>query len=267
MLRSIKPIPLIGISPNDISLDLPRFSWVNPCDLLVEDEYQRKLTRLSITMIRKIANNFDWLHIKPPVCSQAPNGKLFVIDGQHTAIAAASRGVKKIPIMIVNAVSTEIRARAFVAHNTDRLQVTPMQLFHSRVAARDKTAVLVKRVCSDAGVTMCRVQPATGRWRVGETVAVGSVEKIVVRLGEEKAVRVFKVLVAAGRAPIMQHELSAVQEILYGQSPYEGAVFNLVTVIRSKDTKEWISKVSRKQAETGEKLWKLIAETWLNSLR
>jgi hypothetical protein len=79
----------------------------------VQPEYQRDLTKRSITLIRDIAETFSWLHIKPPVCARDGNGNLCVIDGQHTAIAAASRGLKKIPVMIVEALDPALRAGAF----------------------------------------------------------------------------------------------------------------------------------------------------------
>src|SRR5579863_10262422 len=100
MNRPIRPIPLVGITPKPISSRLPVFGWADPKTLLVEDEYQRGLTKRSIQLIRRIAENFDWLHIKPPVCARGANGKLCIVDGQHTAIAAASRGLTKIPVMI-----------------------------------------------------------------------------------------------------------------------------------------------------------------------
>jgi hypothetical protein len=100
-LRPIKPLPLTGITPKEIPSPPPKFDWADPATLLVEPEYQRDLSKRSITLIRHIAANFDWLHIKPPVCARGPGDKLCVVDGQHTAIAAASRGVPKIPVMIL----------------------------------------------------------------------------------------------------------------------------------------------------------------------
>src|SRR5689334_15390291 len=102
-LRPIKPIPLIGLELEDIPSSPPDFDWADPQTLLVEAEYQRDLSRRSIELIRKIAGQFDWLHTKPPVCARGAGGRLCLVDGQHTAIAAASRGLKKIPIMIIDA--------------------------------------------------------------------------------------------------------------------------------------------------------------------
>lgn len=186
MLRPIKSIPLIGIEPQPIGSQPPTFDRVRPGDLLIEAEYQRNLTKRSITLIRKIAEGFCWLHIKPPVCAKGGDGKLCVVDGQHTAIAAASRGVDKIPVMIVEAPEIERRARAFVAHNTDRLAVTPLQLFASRLAAGDASAKVADKAARLAGVTICRSQPANGSWEVGHTVAIAGLERLVARLGEEK---------------------------------------------------------------------------------
>ena len=215
MLRAIKPIPLVGLTMRDIPSSPPRFDWPDPKTLLVEDDYQRRLTQRSITLIRKIAENFDWLHIRPPVCARGTNNKVCVIDGQHTTIAAAGRGVATIPVMIVEAPDIARRARAFVAHHTDRLNIIPLQLFASRLAAGDKGALAAQRAAKTAGVNLCREQPANGMWDVGDTVAVNGVGRLVAKYGEEKAVRVLKTLVGAKRAPVTIHEILAAAVCLF----------------------------------------------------
>ena len=166
MLRPIKPIPLIGIDPKPIPSKAPTFEWHDPTDLLIEAAYQRNLSKSSIKLIRRIAAGFDWTHLKPVVCAKADDGRLFCIDGQHTAIAAVSRGVLKLPVMIVEAPDTKRRARAFVSHNTDRLNITPLQMFTSRIAAADPDAIAADRAAKIAGVMIMRSQPANGCWRV-----------------------------------------------------------------------------------------------------
>ena len=78
--------PARRLTPNDIPSSPPRFDWVDPNTLLVEPEYQRDLSKRSITLIGHIADNFDWLHIKPPVCALGAGGKPCAVDGQHTAM-------------------------------------------------------------------------------------------------------------------------------------------------------------------------------------
>jgi hypothetical protein len=214
-----------------------------------------------------MAEGFCWLHIKPPVCARGKDGRLCVIDGQHTAIAAASRGLEQIPIMIVEAPEVERRARAFVAHSTERLTVTPLQLFASRLTAGDESARAADKAARLAGVTICRAQPANGCWEVGDTVAIAGLERLVVRLGEEKAVKVLKTLVAAKRSPVVVHEILAAAAVLYNPKfGWSHSTFDLVTVIRSKSIDGWRRPVvARMQTNGREALWKALAQAWVRA--
>jgi hypothetical protein len=270
-LRPIKPIPLVGLELSEIASRPPRFEWADPQTLLVEDEYQRQLTKRGVTLIRRIAQNFNWFHIKPPICARRDDGALCVVDGQHSAIAAASRGIAKIPVMIIDAAEVTDRAGAFVAHNTERLGITPLQLFAARVAAGNKSAKAAHRVSRAAGVEIVRVQPANGMWEVGQTMAAGSVERLVARFGEEKATRVLKTLVAAKRAPVMQHEIMAVEALQGGKLIWPHSAADLVTVIRSKTANEWKRLIIGRASWTREAghvpLWQMIAEGWIKEAR
>src|SRR5206468_3742977 len=106
-LRSIRALPaesLRGITAAAGIGEPPVFELVDPRDLFVEDSYQRDVGANGIKLVRKIYAGFDWSRFKPPVCVRIPewDGVLVCIDGQHTAIAAASHPeVLKIPVMIV----------------------------------------------------------------------------------------------------------------------------------------------------------------------
>jgi hypothetical protein len=60
-------------------------------------------------MIREIVRGWDWKKFKPPVAVEVSTGEssagLVVINGQHTAIAAVTRGIPRIPVLIVEAAS------------------------------------------------------------------------------------------------------------------------------------------------------------------
>jgi hypothetical protein len=270
MLRHIKPIPLVGLKLNEINSSLPVFEWVDPQTLQVELAYQRNLAAKSVKLIRQIAANFDWSHIKPAVCARSGDGKLFCVDGQHTAIAAVSRGVPKIPVMIVEAEDVRRRARAFVSHNTDRLNITPLQMFASRLAAEDPGALAAQRAAKAAGVTILRVQPGNGHWNLGETMACGAVERLVARYGEEKAVRALKTLVSAKRAPVASHEILAVSAVLFDPKfGWHHSAFDLVTVIRSKSIDGWhrpvVAKMKTAAGGSRTAVWKGVAEAWVRA--
>ena len=99
-----------------------------------------------------------------------------VVDGQHTAIAAAMHpDVSEIPIMIVPADSRAAQANAFVGHNRDRLNITPMQMHFAALAAGDEDAMTIDQVCQRAGVKMLRTPPAANVYRPAETVAVNAI--------------------------------------------------------------------------------------------
>lgn len=268
-LRPIKSIPLVGVTIGEIKSTLPVFEWVDPCTLLVEAAYQRNLSKNSITLIRRIAERFDWAHLKPPVCARAGEGRLFVVDGQHTAIAAVSRGVEKIPVMIIDAGDVRRRAKAFVSHNTDRLNITPLQMFASRLAAEDAGAVAAQRAAKDAGVTILRSQPGNGHWNRGETMACGAVERLATKYGHDGAVRALKSLVAAKRAPVSVHEILAVAAVLFDPKfGWQHSTFDLVTVIRSKSIDGWRRPViARMKSAGGDRvqLWKGVAEAWVRA--
>ena len=51
-----------------------------------------------------------------------------LFDGQHTAIGAATRGIDKIPVLVVEAADLTDRASAFVGHNPDRPSPTATAL-------------------------------------------------------------------------------------------------------------------------------------------
>src|SRR3954469_14527022 len=112
-IRQIKPVNMRGVEPAAVSEQKPQFQWVDPTTLYVEETYQRGIAENSLTMIRKIVGRWNWAHIKPPVCVKDSKGRLVVLDGQHTAIAAISHGdIPRMPIMVVQADTIEARAAA-----------------------------------------------------------------------------------------------------------------------------------------------------------
>ena len=128
VLRLVRALNLAGVEPHKAPGADPVFEWIDPKTLLVDEVYQRSLSDRSIVLIRKIVSQWDWRRFKPPICARTDAG-LEVIDGQHTALAAATHPeVFDIPVMIVDAADQGARARAFVGHNRDRLGITPAQI-------------------------------------------------------------------------------------------------------------------------------------------
>lgn len=249
------------------------FDTADPAELLVEDAYQRDLSDRSIKLIQTIVENWDWRRFKPPVVALVDEGGL-IIDGQHTAIAAASHPhIRRIPIMVVEAPELVTRALAFIGHNRDRLQVSPMQLHHAAVAAGDVTALAVERICAKAGVTLVRSAYGAYRWRVGDSVAVGAISGLLGRVGERRAVELLQALVAAQRAPVAANDIKAA-EMLFTHADYaeqlnflhDGGGDDLAKAITALgDTAEREAKLFA--AAQCVPLWRALGVTWFKRMK
>lgn len=223
MTRPIQPLKLPEIVPGVPPTAIPEFRWVQPSALLVDDAYQRDLSRGSVELIRKIVRGWDWARFKPPVVAETPSG-LEVIDGQHTAIAAATHGgLGKIPVMVVRAAEVSDRARAFVGHNRDRLALSQVNIHYANVAAGDEDALTVQQVCDRAGVKLLRYPPGNGEFRPGDTLAIAAIRALVNRRGAMGARVVLQVLAGAHCAPVRADGIKAVDTLLY-DAEYKGQV-------------------------------------------
>lgn len=190
----------------------PELVWVEPTSLLVDDTYQRDLNRRSMQLIRKLVDGFAWRKMKPPVCVR--EGRyLHVIDGQHTATAAATLGLPMIPCFVVHAETAQDRAESFVAHNQDRLTMTALDVHRALVLADDVTARIIDDVLTRAGCRL-RVSSRFVKARVGDTAAIGGIRQLVQRRGKDVALEVLRAFVAAGAGPISVAEIQAAEVAL-----------------------------------------------------
>lgn len=222
-LRQIKPIefPELPMDRGVAGIN-PEFEWVHPTDLLVDEAYQRGLSQRSIQLIERIVTHFDWRRFKPPIVARTKHG-LEVIDGQHTAIAAASHEhINRIPVMIVEAASQVDRAGAFVGHNRDRIGLTPIQIHFASVLAGDEDAMTLQQVCDRAGVTLLRFPPGNGQYGIGETQGIEAIRGVIRRRFAAGAGRVLRTATAARLAPLRREQVLAIEHLLFADE-YRGA--------------------------------------------
>jgi hypothetical protein len=180
--RKIEPIPLDGLDVGEVEGDKPMVEWWNPADLRVDERYQRGMSPASMVLIQKIIAQPSWARLKPPVCALGTDGELYVIDGQHTAIACASHpGFEKIPVLIVGELDLEAQAYAFLGHNRDRIAMRPEQIFHAQVTAGDEDALTAVKVCETAGARILRNPASRGEYRAGDIIAVNPLMALVKR--------------------------------------------------------------------------------------
>ncbi|WP_374322878.1 DUF6551 family protein [Brevundimonas sp.] len=263
-LRPIEPINSAGLAPTTPSTTGPIFEWVDPASLLVNETYQRDLSERSVKLIRRIIEGWNWTKFKPPVCSLGDHG-LEVIDGQHTAIAAATHPhVAQIPVMIVETETVQDRASAFIGQNTTRLGITKMQLHRAAVAAGDEDALTIEQVCQRSGVRLLMAKPH--RWKVGDSVAVQAVGALIDRRGAMGARKVMELLVRADAAPVTQAGLKAVEMILFDPEYADADQDHLHEAIRT------MGEAAEREAATFAAahrvaLWKALGIVWFRKCR
>lgn len=258
--RPIKPMNFPDLKPARVDDRKPVLKWVEPTSLLVDGTYQRDLSERSIRLIRRMIENFAWNRLKPPIVVQVSAASLHIVDGQHTAIVAATLKIPQIPVFIVKADSVDERARAFVGHNSDRVVVSPFDIYRALLAAGDPDAVDVDNVCRRAGVRIRYISPSSAIAE-GDTAAVGLVRALVKRRGVIPARKVLQCLVKAKRAPISAAEIQAAENILCVERPNVD-LETLTAVIRIEGT-EGLNKAHAKAKADRSPLWREVMNRWL----
>lgn len=215
MKRPVAALHLPDVAPGVPPTPPPVYMLVKPVELLIDESYQRDLSDASIRLIRRMVEGWDWRKYKAPTVAMTDEGPI-VLDGQHTAIGAASHpAIDEIPVLVVEATEQRDQARAFVGINRDRLGTSATQLHHANVAAGDEAALAIDRVCVAAGIRVLRLPPSRAIYKPSETVAVAAIGALVGRRGEDGAADVLRILAGAGYGPVQAAHIRAVEELIY----------------------------------------------------
>lgn len=218
-MRDVAPIALAGVTPRDLSNEpSPTMEHVDPRGLFVDDTYQRTPSPRTLALVRRIVEGWSWAKFKPPVVVRVGE-VLHVLDGQHTAMAAASHpGISAIPVLVVAAPKVADRAAAFVSHAIDRVQANPLAVHRAAVVAGDAAAVAVDTVCRKAGVELLGHAPGLGDFRPRDTIAVSTIRSLLARRGADGARAVLAALAAADLAPIAGDHIQAADALLWDET-------------------------------------------------
>ena len=116
--------------------------------------------------------------------------------------------------MVVQAEAQVDRAQAFIGHNRDRLGITEVQMHAAAVAAGDEEALRVARICEAADVTVLRIPPAGGVYKLRTTIAVAVVRALVAAEEEADATWILRSLADANLAPVTAAHIRALQHLV-----------------------------------------------------
>lgn len=253
-LEQLSPIRIDGLTPAEIG-DPPRLDWLAVKDLRINRAYQRDLSQRSLRLVRKMVENFDWTRLKALSVLELGDGTYEVLDGQHTALAALSHGnVNKVPCLISAQRPTAEAAGAFVDLNTQRVSLTPMQIFWGEVAAGNEIACEVVRGTERGGGRVLKSQPAANSWRVGDTIAIGSLKGLAREGGAPYVKRAISIGVAAKLAPISRDFVIAFEQLIWGEHSGKVSDERIVDIVRIHGPLKIINDARRLMETAGSKL-------------
>lgn len=157
---------------------VPEFGWRAISELVVDDRYQRPITRSGQRNIIKIAENFKWSHFSPVVCTPIEGGKYAIIDGQHRTHAAAMCGFTSVPCMIT-LVTTEEAASVFKAVNANITRVNAGHVARAALVAREQWVVDLCRIAESGGCKVFFTNPSGKDRIVGGIYAINTFRSLI----------------------------------------------------------------------------------------
>lgn len=202
--------------------------WLPVERLRIDDRYQRQITNVGRSAVRKIAENFAWRFFTPVIVSPVEGGLFAIIDGQHRTTAAATCGIETVPCSIVIA-SARDQASAFKTINGSITRLFPYQIYRAALAAGDPKAEALDALVRKAGVII--QTPGTEK-RPDGTLCVWVIEKLAGLHGEGVVVTALRCLrdtSPEGESWLRVTPITAVSSILASHPHWladEGRLYN-----------------------------------------
>lgn len=163
---------------------MPVLQFCAPDRLRIDESYQRSLeAENSKSLIRKIAQHWNWDLCQPLVVARRSGGELFVIDGQHRLAAANLRGdIAHLPCVVVEYDCAADEAASFVHLNQQRRPLSKLDLFKAAIASEDEEACAIMKALNDAGLSVAPHSNHTA-WKPGMVSNIGGIERAWRTLG------------------------------------------------------------------------------------
>jgi len=234
----------------------PSIEWQGVDNLMVDRSYQRTAEASdSQTLIRRIALDWDWRLCAPLTVSRRvePAG-LFVIDGQHRLEAARLRGdIPHLPCIISTFGSVAEEAGCFVAVNSARRRVTPLDTFRAQLAAGDPRAVQISELIHGAGLSIAKHGNHIG-WKAGQIASISGVRNSLGRHGAAITRQALEAVAFAWAGEVLQYAgriLAGLYPIM-ASPPQDFDRERFLQVLKGWKQTEWYAAMVRRQARYGE---------------
>lgn len=135
----------------------PAITVVNLADVEVP-EFQRGRQD---KWVKDIADNWNPLLFRPPLLARRSDGKLDIIDGQHTIEAVRLRGHTKVPAIVRESMDSRSEAQTFSLLNTRRKGLRPYEVWKADALGGVPWAVKLGEVAQRNGLKVAHERGAT----------------------------------------------------------------------------------------------------------
>lgn len=227
--------------------NMPVLQYVQPSQLLIDESYQRSLQLgQSQSLIRKIAQHWNWDLCQPLVVSRREDGGLFVIDGQHRLAAARLReDITQLPAVVLTYGSAADEAANFVHLNQQRRPLGKVELFRAAVASGETEAVAISDLITEAGLALAPHSNSTA-WKPGQIANLSGIEETYRRFGPDITGTALSVMRTAFAGQVIKYAGSLwpgvaalTADAAKGSKVSSDAFEALVLLVGSKSQADW----------------------------
>lgn len=127
--------------------------------------YQRGLSE---KWAQDIADNWNPLLFRPPLLARRADGKLDIIDGQHTIEAVRRRGHGSVPAIIRDGMDSQVEAGAFADINTKRKGLRPYEVWKAEEQGGREWAVNLGKIATKNGLKVAHERGPVALACIGE---------------------------------------------------------------------------------------------------
>jgi hypothetical protein len=124
--------------------------WIEKSLMNVDIEYQRESV-LARTL--KIARDWSWTRCGALIIVERDDGRYFILDGQHRALAASKRDdINELPCLVFQSSGVEKEALVFRDINTDRRLPTALETWKAEVKGEDENTLFAHALITRSGL-------------------------------------------------------------------------------------------------------------------
>lgn len=225
---------------------LPVLQYCVPGQLQVDESYQRGIEEgSSQSLIRRIAQEWDWSLCQPLLVARRADGGLWVIDGQHRLTAARLRGdIAQLPCVILDSACPAEEAAHFVRLNQNRKPLHALALFRAALASGDREAQNLVALLDEAGLQLSRHMNNV-EMKPGHVCCIGGLRAVLREHGERVSLIAMRAIAQAWPGQVLRYSGSLYQGLgmaVAARPAIDAAL--LAAVLGGGEQRAWIEQVA-----------------------